>query len=85
MRVRLTVGGIISTFSFLAKDAPKYISGYSVCVAFLGISMAASCVYFVGVTLENRRRESGLGSATSITSEDKGKLGDLDPYYRYLR
>ena len=45
-------------FAFLAKDAPKYILGYSICIAFIGLSLLSCTVYFFGVGRENRRRDA---------------------------
>ncbi|EMD32218.1 hypothetical protein CERSUDRAFT_88143 [Gelatoporia subvermispora B] len=76
------IGGIIATFSFLAKDAPKYIPGYSVCIAFLCVSIAADIAYFVGVNVENRKRASRADEDT-LTFDVKKRMGDLNPDYRY--
>ena len=81
----LTVGGIISTWSFLAKDAPNYIPGYSVCIVFLGISLAACCVYLAGITLENRRRDRLRSSEVDLSAESKEIIDDLDLKYRYMK
>ena len=81
------VGGIIATFAFLSKDAPKYIPGYSICIAFICISLLACIVYFVGVTLENRQRDKlqAEGAFEHLSLEDRKQMGDLDPDYRYYR
>lgn len=79
------VGGIISAFSFLAKDAPRYLPGYSVTVVFVGISLLSSTIYYVGISRENRRRDGAQTRDNSGLSEDeKKRMGDLSPDYRYL-
>lgn len=80
------VGGIIAVYAFLADDAPKYITGYSLCIAFIVLSAFADCVYFVGLIVENRRRgrATARGSAGDLTEDEKTKMGDLNPDYRYL-
>jgi len=80
------IGGIIAVYVFLAKDAPKYITGYSVCIAFICLSVIADCVYFAGIILENRRRSRAeVRDANAVlTAEEKTKMGDLNPDYRYL-
>ncbi|KAI0786404.1 MFS general substrate transporter [Abortiporus biennis] len=78
------IGGIIAAYSFLAKDAPKYISGYSICIAFICLSAISCCVYFVVILLENRRRDRGDAPGSDLSEEDKQQLGDLNPDYRYL-
>lgn len=78
------VGGIIATYAFLAKDAPRYISGYSVCVAFICLSGLSCCAYLVACMWENRRRDNNPSAAANLSLEEKQRLGDLNPDYRYL-
>ena len=52
----LPVGGIVASYSFLMKDAPKYRPGYTIIVSFLCVSIASIVGYYVAVTAENRRR-----------------------------
>ena len=80
------VGGIIAVFAFLAKDAPKYIPGYSICIAFIALSLLASTIYFLGVSWENRTRDVKMakGFYTDLTEGDKKRMGDLNPDYRYF-
>lgn len=49
-------GGIIAAYAFLAKDAPKYLPGYGLCIGFTGVAILASIAYYVGVSREIRRR-----------------------------
>ncbi|OCH89295.1 MFS general substrate transporter [Obba rivulosa] len=77
------IGGIIATFSFLAKDAPKYIPGYDICIAFLCVSIVADVVYYLGVSSENRKRAARMEDDT-LTLDEKKRMGDLNPDYRYL-
>ncbi len=81
-----TVGGIIAVFAFLSKDAPKYIPGYSICIAFIALSLLACTLYFLGVTWENRARDrnAAKGVHANLTEEDKKRMGDLNPDYRYF-
>ena len=83
----LPVGGIIAVFAFLAKDAPKYVPGYSICIAFIGLSLLSCTVYFFGVGRENRRRDAlqAQGAYDHISPEERKEMGDLDPDYRYFR
>ena len=81
-----TVGGIIAVFSFLSKDAPRYIPGYSISIAFIALSLAANTVYFLGVSWENRRRDrqAAQGAHAHLSEDEKKRLGDLNPDYRYF-
>ncbi|EMD33226.1 hypothetical protein CERSUDRAFT_118267 [Gelatoporia subvermispora B] len=75
------IGGIIATFSFLAKDAPKYIRGYSICIGFICLGIVADVVYLCSVSLENRRRANKADD--TLTLDEKKRMGDLNPDYRY--
>lgn len=79
------IGGIIAAYSFLAQDAPKYITGYSICIAFVCLSAVSCIVYFIGISWENRRREKGLVSGSELSLTEKREMGDLNPDYRYMR
>jgi len=76
------IGGIIAAYSFLAEDAPTYIAGYSICIAFICLSAVSCCVYFIAVLSENRRRDARTG--IELPEEEKAGMGDLNPDYRYL-
>ena len=44
-------------YAFLKKDAPKYITGYSICIAFTILSIIACITYGIACLAENRRRD----------------------------
>lgn len=44
------IGGIIATYSFLAKDSPKFLPGYKICISFICLSAASCCLYAAAVT-----------------------------------
>jgi len=77
-------GGIISCFSFLAKDAPKYVKGFSLSLGFIGLSALSSTLYFFALASENRRRARGLSEHSGKSEEEKAVLGDSNPDYRYM-
>ncbi|PYH91644.1 MFS general substrate transporter [Aspergillus ellipticus CBS 707.79] len=74
------IGGIISTYSFLSKDAPFYRNGYIIGVSFLCFSAAMSILYFFAVWNDNRKRDRD--QITACGEEDE-RLGDMSPSYRY--
>jgi hypothetical protein len=78
------IGGIIATFSFLTKDAPKYISGYSICIAFTILSLLASVTYGIACWAENKKRNREVGNEQGLSEDEKTILGDRSPDYRYL-
>ena len=77
------VGGIIATFSFLSKDAPKYIPGYSICIAFTILSILACFLYGFACWSANKHRQK-TPVDVGLTEYEKTELGDLNPEYRYL-
>ena len=78
------VGGIIAPFVFLAKDAPEYHPGYSVCLSFLCMSALASTVYLIVCIMENQQRVKGLSDNDGVAGDEKELLGDLHPSYQYM-
>ncbi|RHZ52316.1 putative MFS transporter [Aspergillus thermomutatus] len=79
------IGGIISTYSFLAKDAPLYRNGYIISLSFLCFSAACCTAYLAAVWYDNRKRDRAManGATIELTEEEQEWLGDLAPSYRY--
>lgn len=77
------IGGIIAVFAFLTKDAPKYIPGYSICIAFVCLSALSCCAYLAMCMWQNRARSKSVRNV-GLTAYEKTELGDLNPDYRYL-
>ncbi|KAF2467041.1 MFS general substrate transporter [Lindgomyces ingoldianus] len=77
------IGGIIAVYAFLAKDAPRYIPGYSICIAFVSLSALSCLIYFIMCMWQNRSRDRNA-TDLSLTDYEKTELGDMSPDYRYL-
>ncbi|KAL1612359.1 High-affinity nicotinic acid transporter [Paraconiothyrium brasiliense] len=77
------IGGIIAVYAFLDKDAPKYIPGYSICIAFVSLSALSCMVYFFMCQWANRSRDKSVRDV-GLTEYEKTEMGDLNPDYRYL-
>ena len=77
------IGGIIAVYAFLAKDAPRYIPGYSICLAFVCLSMISCVIYLISVMYANRMRDRSARNV-GLTETEKTEMGDLSPDYRYL-
>lgn len=75
-------GGIIAVFAFLAKDAPKYITGFAICISFVCLSALSCCIYFVACASQNRSREKSVVDI-NLSRQQKAELGDMNPEYRY--
>ena len=48
-------GGIVATFSFLATDAPRYIKGYTICLAVTALGALAAVLYGLLIWRENKK------------------------------
>ncbi|KIW05255.1 uncharacterized protein PV09_03788 [Verruconis gallopava] len=77
------IGGIIAVWVFLAKDAPKYVTGFSVCLSFCCLSILSCVAYFFACFIQNRNKDKSVHDS-SLTEYEKTELGDLSPDYRYL-
>lgn len=77
-------GGIIAVFVFLMKDAPKYITGYSVCIAFSAVSLVAGVVYLWVIMAQNARRSHLPALLTDAMLEEEYEQGDMASHYRYM-
>lgn len=75
--------GIIAVFAFLSKDAPKYITGYSICLAFTSLSVVSCILYFFACSWQNRQRDR-TPTDIGLTEFEKTEMGDMSPEYRYL-
>ena len=75
------IGGIIATFAFLPKDAPQYIPGYSICIAFICLSAISCLAYFLTVWSQNKHRAKLLERGHA--EEKESELGDMAITYRY--
>lgn len=78
------IGGVIAAFTFLPHQAPYYREGYSICLVFVCVSATAATLYWYLCRRENIIKERNPGMGEAMTSEEKAKLGDLSPDYRYL-
>ena len=74
----------IATFSVTASDAPKYIKAYALSLAFTGFTATCCTIYFFAIISENRKRAKGLSEHAGKSEEEKARLGDLNPDYRYM-
>ncbi|KAL4870495.1 hypothetical protein BDV12DRAFT_184338 [Aspergillus spectabilis] len=79
------IGGIVATYSFLAKDkATFYRTGFSIGVSFLAFSCACCIAYFLAVWHQNKQRERALASGDPrYLEEDQEVLGDMATKFRY--
>jgi hypothetical protein len=72
------------SYAFLPDDGPKFITGYSICIAFTILSIIASIIYGFACWNDNRRRDARTGEDHGLTEDEKAEMGDHSPEYRYL-
>ncbi|KAK0610913.1 major facilitator superfamily domain-containing protein [Immersiella caudata] len=78
------IGGIIATYSFLARDAANfYRNGYIICLAFIAFAAASCIAYAVAITYENKKKEKMLRDG-NLSESEKMELGDLNPEFKYM-
>ena len=79
-----SIGGIVATYSFISKDAPRYTKGHAISLGFICLSAVSCVAYYIAITTENRKRDNGQSKYSHATEEERKMLGDLHPEYRYL-
>lgn len=77
-------GGLIASNIFLTKEAPTYVTGYSVGLAMAWMSALCSTILFWGVTRENKKRDRGERDYR-LQAPDVDNLGDDHPNFRFVR
>jgi hypothetical protein len=82
------IGGIIASYTFPTTDAPRYIMGYGLSLAFIIVAMASATTYYVACVSQNSARESRIAagdkSEDGLSLQEKDLRGDLNVEYRYL-
>jgi Major Facilitator Superfamily len=76
------IGGIISTYAFLPKDKPKYVPGYSICLAFVCLSLLSCLAYLAGCVQANKKKAAHTNA--DVSEKETKEQGDLSPGYRYM-
>ncbi|KAK5627972.1 hypothetical protein RRF57_003687 [Xylaria bambusicola] len=85
--IQVTVGnivGVVSANVFLEREAPKYRTGYGTALAFNWLGGVAATAMFVGMLLENRKRDAGgRDYRLSRPDEEVRNMGDDHPSFRF--
>ncbi|KFY34630.1 hypothetical protein V494_06599 [Pseudogymnoascus sp. VKM F-4513 (FW-928)] len=53
------LGGIVASNIFLKKEEPHYPVGFGTALGFLGLTIVTSTIFYIGLRLENKKRDSG--------------------------
>lgn len=80
------IGGIISVFIFLGKDAPYYKTGLSVCLGSAGFAILMTVIYYLVVRRLNKVKQSDsyINNYLALDERQKVLAGDKAPQFRYL-
>jgi hypothetical protein len=83
------LGGIAGSNVYLAREAPKYKTGFGVC---LSISVLACIMAFIlryAFAKENEKKDAYIAEKgadairAEYTDQELYDLGDLSPFFRY--
>lgn len=80
------LGGIIASYSFLTKDSPRFLSGISMLIGLLCMSLILQAAMTAFYRLENARRDRQYKAPEMYTEEERlqeRERGDLATFYRY--
>ncbi|KAI0022035.1 MFS transporter-like protein [Xylariomycetidae sp. FL0641] len=72
----------ISTFIYLAKDAPHYTLGHSICLGALILCFLVVCLQMLYLRWENGKRDKG-DRVARLSTESEYRLGHRHPDFRY--
>ncbi|KAF4553811.1 MFS-type transporter-like protein 21 [Elsinoe fawcettii] len=76
--------GIIASNIFVAKNAPRYFSGYGTVIGLLFLCGVLSSIFALGLMAENRKRDRGeRDHLLQLSQEEQDKLGDDHPTFRF--
>ena len=77
---------MIASNVFLNTQAPRYPLGYGVSLALLLFSGLMCCVFFVGLRIENRKRDQGCRDwrLDVLPENERDNLGDDHPRFRFV-
>lgn len=85
--IQVTLGnmaGIIGSNIFVQTEAPYYKTGYGTALAMTWVGVCAATVLFVGLLVENRKRERGDRDDRLVCPEEEvGNMGDWHPSFRF--
>jgi hypothetical protein len=76
-------GAFISSNVFLTSETPKFHTGFSTGLGMSMLSGVGLTALYVGLRLENRRKDRQQSSLNNYTAEELQDLGDKHPDFRY--
>ncbi|KAI0971239.1 MFS general substrate transporter [Xylaria arbuscula] len=85
--IQVTIGGFVGLIAaniFVDREAPRYWTGYGTALGFTWLGGISATVMFIGLVLENRKREAGRRDyRLSRPTEEVQNMGDDHPTFRF--
>ncbi|TKA60620.1 hypothetical protein B0A49_12777 [Cryomyces minteri] len=76
------MAAFIATFTYLPKDAPRFITGHAINLGVLGLSLILIVTMLLYLSFENKKREKG-GRNNRLQEGPEHMLGYRHPNFRY--
>jgi hypothetical protein len=84
------MGAIAGSNLYIAREAPKYPTGFGACLGFTGAGALVTCFLRYAYGKENKRRdefERDMGGKAGVQSryseQELLDMGDRSPFFRY--
>ncbi|RYP17871.1 hypothetical protein DL765_004269 [Monosporascus sp. GIB2] len=80
------LGGAMASNFYRQKDAPRYILGHALELAFIGAGVLAAAILMVGYAAINKKRDRAMqeGGQDRYTAEELSAKGDRAVTFRYM-
>lgn len=80
------IGSLVGTNIFLAKEAPRYSTGYGTSLGFICLGLLTATVLEICLKIGNGKKEQKQSEpeATQYTDEQLDRMGDQSPFFRYM-
>jgi len=80
-------GGIVASYVYLSRDGPRFITGHSILIGFVGMAFFLTSFMTLWCRKENARRDAAMGGGQQdLTEEQKAlerELADDVPWFRF--
>ncbi|KAK9372141.1 major facilitator superfamily domain-containing protein [Lipomyces chichibuensis] len=77
--------GIVASFAFLNNTAPRYIPGFSVAMALMGMVGVVTILFALYLHHENKKRDRGdYNYRLQLPREQVDNMGDYHPGFRFV-
>lgn len=79
-------GGVLSSFIYLSKDAPRFTKGHCINIGLVSMSILISTIMTLYYRRENARRDREYKAPDQYTPEERASeshKGDAAPFFRY--